>query len=233
MRVSGSVDDQVANADEINRDLESFFLPMLVQDYPGLRYSFGGEQQERDDSLQSLRLNFIIALAAIYVLLAVPFRSYTQPLVVMSAIPFGIIGAVWGHLIMGLDLALLSLFGIVALSGVVVNDSLVLLTFYNQMRREGTTHEEALVSAGAARFRPILLTSLTTFFGLLPMILEKSLQAQFLIPMAVSLGFGILFATFIILLGVPVGMRLLVGVQGLWERLIEEEPAKVAPVTGS
>ena len=148
VRVSASVDDQIANADEINRDLEAFFLPALVQDYPGLRYSFGGEQKERDDSLQSLLFNFIIALAAIYVLLAVPFKSYTQPLVVMSAIPFGIIGAVWGHLLMGLDLALLSLFGIVALSGVVVNDSLVLLTFYNQLRREGTSHEDALVSAG-------------------------------------------------------------------------------------
>ena len=233
VRVSASVEDQIANADEINRDLEAFFLPALVQDYPGLRYSFGGEQRERDDSLQSLQFNFIIALAAIYVLLAVPFKSYTQPLVVMSAIPFGIIGAVWGHLLMGIDLALLSLFGIVALSGVVVNDSLVLLTFYNQLRREGTSHEEALVSAGAARFRPILLTSLTTFFGLLPMILEKSLQAQFLIPMAVSLGFGILFATFIILLGVPIGMRLLVGVQEFWGRLSESKTAEVAPVTGA
>ena len=233
VRVSASVDDQVANADEINRDLEAFFLPALVQDYPGLRYSFGGEQKEQQESLQSLLFNFIIALAAIYVLLAVPFKSYTQPLVVMSAIPFGIIGAVWGHLLMGLDLALLSLFGIVALSGVVVNDSLVLLTFYNQLRREGTSHEDALVSAGTARFRPILLTSLTTFFGLLPMILEKSLQAQFLIPMAVSLGFGILFATFIILLGVPIGMRLLVGVQEFWGRLVVEKPAEVAPVAGS
>ena len=137
VRVSASVDDQIANADEINRDLEAFFLPALVQDYPGLRYSFGGEQKERDDSLQSLLFNFGIALAAIYVLLAVPFKSYTQPLVVMSAIPFGIIGAVWGHLLMGIDLALLSLFGIVALSGVVVNDSLVLLTFYNQTAARG------------------------------------------------------------------------------------------------
>ena len=233
VRVSASVDDQIANADEISRDLEASFLPALVQDYPGLRYRFGGEQQEQQDSLQSLLFNFIIALFAIYVLLAVPFKSYTQPLVVMSAIPFGIIGAVWGHLLMGLDLALFSLFGIVALSGVVVNDSLVLLTFYNQMRREGSSHEDALVSAGVARFRPILLTSLTTFFGLLPMILEKSFQAQFLIPMAVSLGFGILFATFIILLGVPIGMRLLVGVQEFWGRLSGDETAEVAPVAGS
>lgn len=233
VRVTASVDDQVANADEINRDLESSLLPALAADYPGLRYRFGGEQKEQQDSLQSLLSNFAIALFAIYMLLAVPFKSYTQPLVVMSAIPFGIIGAVWGHLLMGLDLALLSFFGIVALSGVVVNDSLVLLTFYNQMLRGGTPHAEALVAAGAARFRPILLTSLTTFFGLLPMILEKSIQAQFLIPMAVSLGFGILFATFIILLGVPVGMHLLVKAQGLWARLGEGRTAQVAPVPES
>ena len=207
--------------------------PHSPETIPGLRYRFGGEQKEQQDSLQSLMFNFTIALFAIYMLLAVPFKSYTQPLVVMSAIPFGVIGAVWGHLLMGLDLALLSFFGIVALSGVVVNDSLVLLTFYNQTLRKGTPHAEALITAGAARFRPILLTSLTTFFGLLPMILEKSIQAQFLIPMAVSLGFGILFATFIILLGVPVGMHLLVGAQGLWERLGEDGTAEVAPVTES
>jgi multidrug efflux pump subunit AcrB len=127
----------------------------------------------------------------------------------MSAIPFGMIGAVWGHVLMGLDLALLSMFGIVALSGVVVNDSLVLLNFFNELRRQGMAVDEALLEAGCQRFRPILLTSLTTFFALLPMILEKSVQAQFLIPMAVSLGFGILFATAIILVGVPVGMKML------------------------
>ena len=206
--VSASIDEKVANADEINADLAQRFLPVLIQDYPGLRYRFGGEQRERADSLRSLRLNFIIALAAIYVLLAIPFRSYTQPFVIMGAIPFGIIGAVWGHAIMGIDLGLLSMFGIVALSGVVVNDSLVLLNFYNQLRREGMEWDDALVEAGRQRFRPIFLTSLTTFFGLLPMILEKSVQAQFLIPMAVSLGFGILFATVIILIGVPVGTRM-------------------------
>ena len=237
--VSASVDEKVANADEINGDIEALFLPTLVQDYPGLRYRFGGEQAERSDSLQSLFFNFIIALFTIYVLLAVPFKSYTQPLVVMTAIPFGIIGAVWGHLFMGLDLALLSVFGIVALSGVVVNDSLVLLTFYNQLVREGMSRQQALLEAGAQRFRPILLTSLTTFFGLLPMIMEKSVQAQFLIPMAVSLGFGILFATFIILLGVPVAMKMLEDVQGFFARLGEgkavegEREIAVAPVTGS
>ena len=237
--VSGSIDEKVANADEVNGDIEANFLPALLQDYPGLRYRFGGQQAERNDSLQSLYFNFIIALFTIYILLAVPFKSYTQPLVVMSAIPFGIIGAVWGHIIMDLDLALLSMFGIVALSGVVVNDSLVLLAYYNQLRDEGRPRSEALLEAGAQRFRPILLTSLTTFFGLLPMILEKSVQAQFLIPMAVSLGFGILFATFIILIGVPVAMKMLEGVQGFFAQLGEGETSEsatdvgVAPVTGS
>ena len=167
--------------------------------------------------------NFIIAMFVVYVLLAVPFKSYTQPFVVMSAIPFGIIGAVWGHALLGIDLALLSLFGIIALSGVVVNDSLVLLSFYNQLRGEGMSRDQALIEAGAQRFRPILLTSLTTFFGLLPMILEKSVQAQFLIPMAVSLAFGILFATFIILIGVPVGVKLLEGIQSFLSNLIKSE----------
>jgi multidrug efflux pump subunit AcrB len=207
--VSASVDEKMANADEINAELAQRFLPALIQDYPGLRYRYEGEQRERADSMQSLFLNFIIALAAIYVLLAIPFRSYTQPFVIMAAIPFGIIGAVWGHAIMGIDLALLSMFGIVALSGVVVNDSLVLLSFYNQLRQQGMERDNALVEAGRQRFRPILLTSLTTFLGLLPMILEESVQAQFLIPMAVSLGFGVLFATVIILIGVPVGTKML------------------------
>ena len=125
----------------------------------------------------------------------------------------------WGHSLLGIDLALLSLFGIIALSGVVVNDSLLVVTFYNQLRRKGVGVDDALVEAGTQRFRPILLTSLTTFFGLLPMILEKSVQAQFLIPMAVSLGFGILFATIIILIGVPVGTKLL-------EQLTNPSPVK-------
>jgi len=232
--VSASVDEKLANAGEINTDLAVRFLPALVQDYAGLRFSFGGEQRERNDSLQSMAFNFTIALFVIYVLLAIPFKSYTQPFVIMGAIPFGIIGAVWGHAIMGIDLAMLSLFGIIALSGVVVNDSLVLLSFYNQLRDEGMTRDKALLEAGAQRFRPILLTSLTTFFGLLPMILEKSVQAQFLIPMAVSLAFGILFATFIILLGVPVGMKML---DAVLERLHyatsaeNEEVGELAPET--
>lgn len=227
--VSADVDDKVANADQINTDLGSRFLPQLVQDYPGLAYSYEGQEREQQESFASLGRGFVVAMFVIYALLAIPFRSYTQPLVVMTAIPFGMIGALGGHVIMGLDLALLSMFGVVALSGVVVNDSLVLLSFYNQLVRDGMGRKEALLEAGRQRFRAILLTSLTTFFGLLPMILERSVQAKFLIPMAVSLGFGILFATAIILIGVPVTMLLLGNAQAFYgfgmENQAEEEAA--------
>ena len=145
----------------------------------------------------------------VYALLAVPFRSYLQPLIVMSAIPFGLIGAVLGHVLMGMDLSILSLFGIVALTGVVVNDSLVMVDFINRAYRSGIPLREAIRSAGVARFRPILLTSLTTFAGLTPLLLERSLQAQFLIPMAVSLAFGVMFSTLVTLLLVPAGYMIL------------------------
>ena len=229
--VSADVDDKTANAGEINTDLGDRFLPILQQDYPGLSFSYEGQERERQDSFDSLGRGFLIAMFVIYALLAVPFRSYTQPLVVMLAIPFGMVGAVWGHVVMGLDLALLSMFGIVALSGVVVNDSLVLLTFYNKLLDDGMDRRGALVEAGKQRFRAILLTSLTTFFGLLPMILERSVQAQFLIPMAVSLGFGILFATVIILIGVPVTMLILgdlLEFYGFRERQEEEDAGEGA-----
>jgi len=136
-------------------------------------------------------------------LLAIPFRSYSQPFLIMAAIPFGMVGAVWGHLIMGFSLSMLSIFGIVALSGVVINDSLLLIDQVNRNRRQGQDLFQAVIDGGIRRFRPILLTSLTTFFGLMPMILETSVQAQFLIPMAISLGFGIMFATGITLLLIP------------------------------
>ena len=230
--VTADVDAEVANADEINRDLRERFLPLLMRDYPGLHYSYEGEQREQAESFASLGRGFLVALVAIYALLAIPFRSYSQPLVVMGAIPFGIVGAVWGHVLMGLDLAMLSLFGVVALSGVVVNDSLILISFYNQLRAGGRPRDEALVEAGRLRFRPIFLTSATTFFALLPMILEKSLQAQFLIPMAVSLAFGIVFATGIILIGVPAGMKLLEMLLERWAGLRESPHQALEPAPG-
>jgi multidrug efflux pump subunit AcrB len=172
-------------------------------DYPGLGYSYEGRQSDRKEGLKSLFMGFGFSLMLIYFLLAIPFKSYIQPWVVMGAIPFGIIGAVGGHLIMGYSLSLMSMMGIVALSGVVVNDSLVLVDYSNKQRRKGITSFEAIVAAGQRRFRPIILTTLTTFGGLAPMIFETSRQARFMIPMALALGYGILFATVINLLLVP------------------------------
>jgi len=203
INVSASVDASKANAQEIIGDLQQDLLPQLVVDYPGLSWDMEGEEKERRESLGSMLSGFKLSLIAIFILLAIPFRSYSQPLLIMAAIPFGMIGAVLGHIIMGYNLSILSMFGLVALSGVVVNDSLLLIDKTNRNRLEGMPLYEALVAAGMRRFRPIILTSFTTFFGLMPMILETSVQAKFLIPMAISLGFGILFGTGIILLLIP------------------------------
>jgi multidrug efflux pump subunit AcrB len=203
INVTARVDSQVNNSDDIIAELKAGLLANLVRDYPGLEYDMEGEARERRDSLGSMLAGFKLALVMIFVLLAIPFRSYSQPLLIMAAIPFGMVGAVLGHLIMGYSLSLLSLFGLVALAGVVVNDSLLLIDRANQSRRAGLDPHDSLIEAGTRRFRPILLTSLTTFFGLSPMIVETSVQAQFLIPMAISLGFGILFGTGVILLLIP------------------------------
>ncbi|MFN2366628.1 MAG: efflux RND transporter permease subunit, partial [Desulfurivibrionaceae bacterium] len=203
INVTASVDNNVANAEEILADLDIGILTELSADYPGLSYDLEGEAKERRDSMQSMGQGFLLALFVMYALMAIPFKSYSQPLLIMTAIPFGVVGAVLGHLLIGYDLSILSLFGIVALSGVVVNDSLLMIDRINQSRKNGEEVHEAILKAGQRRFRPILLTSLTTFFGLAPMILETSTQAKFLIPMAISLAFGILFATAITLLLIP------------------------------
>ena len=203
INVAASVDGKTANAEEILAQLRGTVLAGLVNDFPGLSYDLEGEEKERRESMGSLGKGFVLALFAMYALLAIPFRSYTQPLIIMAAIPFGVVGAILGHLIMGFNLSMLSIFGIVALSGVVVNDSLLMIDRINQSRKEGEDLENAVMASGRRRFRPILLTSLTTFCGLIPMISETSVQAQFLIPMAISLAFGILFATGITLLLIP------------------------------
>jgi multidrug efflux pump subunit AcrB len=203
INITADVDIEKGNANEILADFGARVIPGVLADYPGIRYSFEGEQEEQRESLRDLSTGFAMALLVIYGLLAIPFRSYLQPLIVMSAIPFGMIGAIGGHVLMGKDLAILSVFGIVALTGVVVNDSLVMVDFINRSYRGGKSLRESIEIAGVARFRPILLTSLTTFAGLTPLLLERSLQAQFLIPMAISLAFGVLFATFITLILVP------------------------------
>ena len=195
--------EPISQTSQILATLNSQILPELVQDFPGLTYGYQGRQARMKESTGGLANGFILAMVAIYFLLAIPFRSYIQPLIVMLAIPFGIVGAVLGHLIMGYSLSLMSMMGIVALSGVVVNDSLVLIDYANRQRLDGASTLTSICAAGTRRFRPIILTTLTTFGGLAPMIFETSRQARFLIPMALSLGFGILFATLITLFLVP------------------------------
>ena len=201
--VTADVADEDANSNEINAQIRERELPQLMADIPGLSYSFGGEQERQAETMGALGVGFLLALIVMFSMLAVAFHSYTQPILVMSAIPFGMVGAIWGHVVMGFSLSLMSMMGLIALSGVVVNDSLILIVSINRYREEGMSIWEAVVAGGARRFRPILLTSLTTFFGLAPMIVETSVQARFLVPMAVSLGFGVLAATMIMLLIVP------------------------------
>ena len=201
--VTADVDPGVANANEVVAALKQRDLPEIRADFPGVEFSFEGEQREQSEFLSSLARGWAIALLVVYALLAVPLRSYAQPLIIMSAIPFGLVGAAWGHLCLGYDFSMMSVIGLVALSGVVVNDSLVLVDRVNRERGKGLGLHEALVAAGTARFRAILLTSLTTFAGLTPLMLESSMQARMLIPMGISLAFGVIFATLITLLLVP------------------------------
>ena len=218
--ITADVDLSEANANEILAKFESEHIVPILLDYPSVNYSFEGEQREQRDTLSSLFKNFALALFVVYVLLAVPFKSYLQPLIIMSAIPFGFTGAVIGHIIMGMNLAVLSIIGIVALSGVVVNDSLVMVDFINRYKRDdGKTSLEAALAAGPRRFRPILLTSITTFVGLFPLLIEKSVQAQFLIPMAISLAYGVLFATLITLILVPTSYLIIEDIKDFFGRL--------------
>ncbi len=203
VNVTADVPPGAGNPNQIVQDMEENVLPAILDQYPRLTYSLEGEQRDQQESLQSLGFGYVFALIVIYALLAIPFKSYIQPVIVMAAIPFGMVGAVGGHLLMGYDFSIISMFGIVALTGVVVNDSLVLIDAANRYRLNTKDPFEAIVGAGKRRFRPILLTSLTTFFGLAPMIFETSVQARFLIPMAISLGYGILFVTVIALILVP------------------------------
>jgi len=193
-----------SDSPQIVAALSDTLLPELARDYPGLDHRFGGRQEATRETTDSFtRVSIPLTLALIYVLLAIPFRSYAQPFLVLAAIPFGVVGAVLGHMLMGMSLSMISVFGVIALSGVVINAGIVMIDYANRLRRDGLDPFEAIWRAGVRRFRPILLTTLTTFFGLAPMIFETSAQARFLIPMAVSLGYGILFATLIVMLFIP------------------------------
>jgi multidrug efflux pump subunit AcrB len=201
--VTTLLDKDVSNPDEMLADLRHGVLRELTADYPGLSYDLEGSSRDQRESMQGIQRAFVFGLILIFAVLAVPFRSFLQPLVVMSAIPFGIVGAVLGHLLLGYNLSMISVFGLIALTGVVVNSSLVLIDFINRARRAGVPVDEAVKQAGMRRFRPIVMTAITTFVGLAPIIAETSLQARFLIPMAISLGFGVLFATGVTLVLVP------------------------------
>jgi len=237
INVQADADKGVANSDEISSALYGKYpgdpdsiLGRVLEKYPGVTPIKGGEAKDMEESGPAILGGMLLVLVLIYTLLAIPFKSYLQPLIVIMVIPFGVGGAIYGHLFnfqnfgTPQDLSLLSLLGIIAMSGVVVNDSLVLVERINRLRNEGMDLFEAVHVGGSQRFRAIILTSITTFVGLVPILMEKSLQAQFLIPMATSLAFGVLFATFITLLLVPCAYLILEDVKkvfawwwrGLW-----------------
>lgn len=203
LTVSASVDSDVITATELVNYLNENFVPTLSRQYQDLSLHFAGEAEQQEETQSSMESVFILALISIYALLAIPLKSYIQPLIIMTAIPFGIVGAVLGHWSNGLMLSILSLNGILALSGVVVNDSLLLVSRYNALKEAGMRVQDAVVEACSSRLRAVLLTSITTFLGLYPILGETSIQAQFLIPAAASLGYGILFATAITLVLIP------------------------------
>ncbi len=217
LNIRAEVDKSTVNLTALQVELQSM-LDDITSYYPGVRYSLEGESREQRKSMTSLAMGFVMVIFVIYCLLALPLKSYFQPLVVMIVIPFGVIGALIGHAIMGYTLSFMSVMGLMALTGVVVNDSLVLVDFVNQRRRDGLDLAEAIRRAGVARFRPIMLTSLTTFFGLVPLLMERATTAQFLVPMGISLGFGILFATLITLLLLPVNLMIAEDIRQFFHR---------------
>ncbi|GLS83074.1 efflux RND transporter permease subunit [Paraferrimonas haliotis] len=202
--INANADKAVVEPGKVTSDVLKNIIPQLQQKYPAVNTQLDGSSADEQDAMVSLLQGAFFALFTIYALMAIPLKSYSQPLIIMSVIPFGIIGAVVGHLVLGLDISILSLMGIVALAGVVVNDSLILVDFVNKARLEGLSIKDAAINSGCERFRAIVLTSLTTFFGLLPIMFETSLQAQIVIPMATSLAFGILFSTVVTLILIPI-----------------------------
>lgn len=224
VRLSADVDlELVKGKDVLINEFEENTLSKLAQKFPGVSWSYQGEQRDQAQSVNQMSIKAIFALMVMYILIAIPLKSYLQPFIIMSVIPFGIVGAIVGHYILGYELSIMSMCGVIALAGVVVNDSLVMVEYVNRFRMQGGSVLEAVKTAGAKRFRPILLTSLTTFVGVMPMLWETDMQAKFLIPMAISLGFGILFATFITLILVPVVYLMLEDLKSLinylWRRL--------------
>ncbi len=216
--VTADVDASVISSDEANDILAGSILADLAATFPGLTYTFGGEQQQQLESLDALYRGFAVALIMIFMLLAIPLRSYAKPFIIMAVIPFGFIGVILGHWILGVALSAVSFMGIFGLSGVVVNDSLVMIDFIDQKLSDGTAPKTAIVEGAKGRFRPIMLTSVTTFLGFMPLILERAIQAQFLIPFAASLGCGILFTTAILMMVVPALYTMHLSLRLSWRR---------------
>lgn len=233
--ITAEVDTAVNNGNQIMDEITRDVKPGFLRKYPGLEFGFGSGAMDERESMSALGNGFLIALVGMYALLAVAFKSYVQPIVVLLAIPFGIVGAIFGHLLLGFDMSMMSMMGAVALSGVVINDSLILIVAVNRLREAGHSALDAIIEGSTMRFRPILLTSLTTFFGLAPMLLETSVQARFLIPMAISLAFGVMFATFITLLLVPAAYLIVDDVKerlGAWYRWLMPGAGMVAVASG-
>jgi multidrug efflux pump subunit AcrB len=227
INVTAKVDSSIANENEIIARLTGNELREILSGHPSVMYSLEGEQREQQDVMVSLGRASFMALIGIFALLAIPLRSYLKPVIIMTAIPFGLVGAILGHLIQGMNISVISLLGFTALAGVVVNDSLILVDFINRNRRPGVPLREVVRESGMVRFRPILLTSLTTFGGLTPLLLEKSLQARFMVPMAISLAYGVVFATFITLVLIPAEYMILEDIKRVFYRWIGRKASEV------
>ncbi len=220
--ITAAVDKNIVAPNELVASLQLDVVPELLRQYPDLSVHFAGEAEQQQEATSSMGNMFIVALLAIYVLLAVPLKSYVQPLLIMTAIPFGIVGAILGHWWNDLTISILSLNGILALSGVVVNDSLLLVSRFNELREDDSIPvKQAIKEACSGRLRAVLLTSVTTFAGLAPLLGETSMQAQFLIPAAASLGYGILFATLITLILIPALLLIQCEIRSLLVKLVD------------
>lgn len=217
--VYGSIDEERVEPNAIVERVTSEIMPDILAGYPGVKSELGGTIEEQQAQQNEQIIFFVAGMILVYILLAVPLKSYTQPLIIMSVIPFSLTGAIWGHYWFGLDLSMMSTFGLIAAAGVVVNDSLVMTDYVNQVRKEGSSIKQAVIEAGCARFRAITLTSVTTFVGVLPIMFETSLQARFVIPMAVALGFAVLFATLLTLVLVPCLYLILEDIKALFTKL--------------
>jgi multidrug efflux pump subunit AcrB len=207
--VTADVDAAVANSKDILKTMKKDFFPGFRERHPEVTHTIEGQEKESQEALQNLARGFVLVVLAMFLILATVFRSYVQPLLILFTVPFGLCGAVFSHLALGLDLTIMSMFGVVALSGIVVNDAIILIEAFNSRVAAGLSFREALVEGAKRRFRPVVLTTLTTFVGLAPLMAETSFQAKFLIPMAVAIAFGVVFATLLTLLLLPCLLRIL------------------------